>query len=251
MVSTEPWRQGLALQVIYPEALRGLIALVERFVPALDQTRGPYSVFVELMRSNLSEWEKDRNARGHLVGMGMGSVYDIGGPYDHFPGGEEGFERFDDTLRWLHRISYRCAERWTKDGRRWTKTRDAALLKELGQPRTWLELRRCRACGLLLTSEQCLNRISKELCADLRLELLAKRGGPRTVRALMKPDPAPLRARKTRARAELTRLCENEGLRVVRTDDDLYPCPECGGDTVGTPRELTPAENARCRRPKK
>lgn len=228
------WRDEFTVEKAYPEGLRGLIELVHRFVPRKSWGDGPYGPFVALIESNLADWEATRQSRGHLVGMGMGSIHDLGGPGSRASLAErEQFERFDDALRWMHDLTWTCAEQWLTHGKRWTPQQDRAVLTKLEvQQQVVVWTRVCLRCKWQGAVRSDMKAAVNTLEKTSYLRQLVTRGGKAVARALLRPRTAKQMARREKLCDALAATLPDQGVRVYAK---RYPtrCPACQGRLVG------------------
>ena len=229
------WRDEFTVDRVYPEGLRGLVELVHCHVPKTSWGDGPYGPFVALIESNLADWEAARESRGHLVGMGMGSIYDLGGPGPRAPKDKrEQFDRFDDALHWMHGLTWTCAEQWVAHGKRWNAQRDRELLTRLEvQQQVVISARVCLRCRWQAAVRSDMTRAVDTLEKVPYLRQLVSRGGRAVARSLLRPRTAKQLAGCEELRDALMATLPDQGVKVY---SKRYPtrCPACQGRLVGT-----------------
>lgn len=231
--------RSITLRRLYREGLEALLVIVRESVPAPALEQGPYGPFLELIEQNLSDWKRDRTTRGHLVGMGMGSIYDTGGPSKRASVAErEAFDRYYEALTWTHRQTYVCAQRWRakrETGAPWTRADDRDLVVELTGAGTQLYLAalECRQCDWVTTNQAWVEDAAVQLETTYRLQLLVDLGGPAFARRLSRPLTAKDRAHRQACQGRVSELAVARGLTVRRGAWHGDTCPRCGGPTIG------------------
>ena len=229
------------LHRIYPEGLRGLREIVRASVTPATLGVGPFSAFLEFIEENYRDWRLRRRARGHLVGMGMGSINDLGGPGSQFPGGKASFGRFEDGRHWLHNVTWICAEHWVKFGTKWGPVANRRLRSELesASSNARLTVWRCRHCRHLVTTNACVADYVPYLEDAERLAILVEEGGVVCAHALLDARLTRFKELRRKNRQAVRRWVRSQGGELV--DDaniDALVCTKCGGYRIGSCEEV-------------
>jgi hypothetical protein len=225
---------------LYPAGLNALVELVAYGFPKKALEVGPYSAFLRLIGQNQADWAKDKNAKGHLVGMGMGSIYDVGEAPTDFRHGKPGFSRYWDGLKRIHHITWRCAEVWTDAWRMPTEKIQRALILELSAPPDPLHLSGliCRRCAFKATRPDWIVQAAKNCEGDFWVKALLKKGGKKSARQIIDPPGKKLKELRRRLAEAVAQKAALQDLEILSLGTPTTHCPRCKGDLIGLTAQL-------------